>query len=294
MAGGCAGRVILLINMYYYGGQQGLGFWLVVYLFAALLYAARSYTLRQEQRWQFGRVRFKPEIERDFLQLGAVIAVAAVVFGMVAPVFAGAPQVSGLWREISRPVRSLEDTFSRMFSGLQRTACRIPIRLGARWLCSAAQFGQWSVLEVRCPKAATGRASFTIAIPAPLSKAPAPSGPRSAPMNWRCLKISKTRIDDADGVRLFSKQYLDLCRAAAGGCESTAWIDALPGGDPGMWTTLTPLAAGDTYRVVSSVSRAPVEVLRTAGTNYPAAVRDRYLQLPDTLPDRVRELAQKS
>ena len=27
--------------------------------------------LRQEQRWQFGRVRFKPEIERDFLQLGA-------------------------------------------------------------------------------------------------------------------------------------------------------------------------------------------------------------------------------
>ncbi len=70
--------------------------------------------------------------------------------------------------------------------------------------------------------------------------------------------------------------------------NQTSWIDVLPGNDPSMWTMLTPLVSGDTYRVVSSVSRAPIEVLRSAGTNYPATIRDRYLQLPDTLPDRVQ------
>ena len=44
-----------------------------------LLYAARLYTLHQERRWHFGRVRFKPEVERDFLQLGAIIAVGLVM-----------------------------------------------------------------------------------------------------------------------------------------------------------------------------------------------------------------------
>jgi hypothetical protein len=45
--------------------------------------------------------------------------------------------------------------------------------------------------------------------------------------------------------------------------------------------------------VVSSVSRAPIEQLRSAGANYPATIRERYLQLPNTLPDRVKDLAQK-
>ena len=60
-----------------------------------------------------------------------------------------------------------------------------------------------------------------------------------------------------------------------------------------MWTTLSPLGPGDTYRVVSSVSRATIDQLRSAGANYPPAIHDRYLQLPDTLPDRVRELARQ-
>ena len=75
--------------------------------------------------------------------------------------------------------------------------------------------------------------------------------------------------------------------------NQTSWIDVLPGNDLNMWTTLTPIGNGDSYRVVSSVSRAPIELLRSAGTNYPATIRERYLQLPDTLPQRVKDLAQK-
>ena len=53
----------------------------------------------------------------------------------------------------------------------------------------------------------------------------------------------------------------------------------------------TPLDAGDRYVGTASLSTAGVGQLRRAGTAYPAWVLERYTQLPDTVPDRVKELA---
>jgi transglutaminase-like putative cysteine protease len=287
--------VILLVNMYYYGGQQVLAFWLIVYLFVVLLYAARSYTLRQEQRWQFSRVRFKPEIERDFLQLGAVIAIAAVVFGMIAPVFAGAPQVSGLWREISRPVRSIEDTFSRMFSGLQPHGLSYTNPFG-RTLALLGQrtLGNELVLEVRSPEGrywqgviydrytgAAFQSSDTERISAGADELALPQEFEQRELITQTVSV------------YFPNNTLIFAAPQPVAINQTSWIEVLPGNDFSMWTMLTPIGGGDSYRVVSSVSRAPIEQLRSAGANYPATIRERYLQLPDTLPDRVNDLAQK-
>ena len=49
--------------------------------------------------------------------------------------------------------------------------------------------------------------------------------------------------------------------------------------------------ARETYTVTSSVSDTTPAQLRTAGDAYPAWVTQRYLQLPDSLPQRVRDLA---
>ena len=46
------------------------------------------------------------------------------------------------------------------------------------------------------------------------------------------------------------------------------------------------------YTATASVSTAAPNTLRSAGTDYPAWVTDTYLRLPDTLPGRVRGLAQ--
>ncbi|MFN3974391.1 MAG: DUF4129 domain-containing transglutaminase family protein [Dehalococcoidia bacterium] len=53
------------------------------------------------------------------------------------------------------------------------------------------------------------------------------------------------------------------------------------------------LSAGFRYQITSAVSIATEDDLRQAGTDYPSWITDRYLQLPDTLPARVRELAQQ-
>ncbi len=60
-----------------------------------------------------------------------------------------------------------------------------------------------------------------------------------------------------------------------------------------MWTTLSSLNSGDSYQVISAISDATVDQLRAAGTQYPAPIRERYLQLPNSLPQRVRDLARQ-
>ena len=52
--------------------------------------------------------------------------------------------------------------------------------------------------------------------------------------------------------------------------------------------TLTPPRR---YTTVGSISVATPQMLRSAGTQYPASVADRYLQLPQDFPDTVKELA---
>jgi hypothetical protein len=54
-----------------------------------------------------------------------------------------------------------------------------------------------------------------------------------------------------------------------------------------------PLNGGATYRVRASVSAPTIAQLRSAGTEYPVWITDRYLQLPPNITPRVRELARQ-
>ncbi|MGD2207378.1 MAG: transglutaminase domain-containing protein, partial [Anaerolineae bacterium] len=63
--------------------------------------------------------------------------------------------------------------------------------------------------------------------------------------------------------------------------------------DPSALYSRRTLYAGESYRAVSSLSTVNIEDLRQAGTEYPAWVARRYLQLPDSLPNRVRTLAEQ-
>ncbi len=78
----------------------------------------------------------------------------------------------------------------------------------------------------------------------------------------------------------------------------TAWkpvsIEAISGTDPHV-TALEGLhpagtfSVGDSYQVVSEVPARGTDALQNAGDEYPDEVRERYLEVPETLPDRVRE-----
>ena len=64
-------------------------------------------------------------------------------------------------------------------------------------------------------------------------------------------------------------------------------------GDPSAIYSQRTLFAGDSYQVISSLTDVDQESLREAGTDYPEWVVPRYLQLPESLPERVRLLAEQ-
>ncbi|WP_129627920.1 DUF4129 domain-containing transglutaminase family protein [Candidatus Oscillochloris fontis] len=61
--------------------------------------------------------------------------------------------------------------------------------------------------------------------------------------------------------------------------------------DTALVATPNELRSGTTYTVTALISRIDVASLRSAGTDYPDWVRERYLQIPDTLTARTREQA---
>jgi hypothetical protein len=61
--------------------------------------------------------------------------------------------------------------------------------------------------------------------------------------------------------------------------------------DTSLIISQVPLRAGGVYSVTAMVSLVDERSLREAGTNYPSWIVERYLQLPDTVTERTRQLA---
>ncbi|MBP7687754.1 MAG: transglutaminase domain-containing protein [Thermoflexales bacterium] len=297
--------VVLLINTYYYGGPESLYLLVIVYLFGVLMYAARMYTLKQAERWRFSRIRYNPEIKRDFLQIGSSIAIAAVLFGSFAPTVLGAPQISDLWRQISRPVRSVEESFNRLFSGLQPNGLAFANPFGRTLaLLGSRNLGNEMVMEVKSSEARYWQAvvydEYTGTAFQSSDTTRLAVDPNERPFEAQFQQ--RTAVTQTFTV-FFPNNTLVFAAPQAAAVDRAAWVETYPieaagqaaGGTPdvSMWTVINPLSAGDSYQVTSLSSVANVVQLRSAGTDYPAAIKQRYLQLPNSLPNRVRELARQ-
>ena len=56
-------------------------------------------------------------------------------------------------------------------------------------------------------------------------------------------------------------------------------------------TAVLPRGRSPRYEITSWAPRVTAQELETASTDYPAEIRERYLQLPETVPQRVKDLA---
>ena len=61
----------------------------------------------------------------------------------------------------------------------------------------------------------------------------------------------------------------------------------------GSWTSARPLTEDSSYRVLSQIPQPSVAQLETAGTVYPALVREKFLQLPEDRPEVLAETARE-
>jgi len=275
---------------------------LAIYFALLLLVVARLEFLHWRWQWQQERVNVPAEAGSGASQAAFIAAILLVFMAWLAPALSTplAP-AQRTWQTISRPWLVVRDRFSNAFVSLNSSP-------GA----SSDYYGQTMSLGV-------GSRLTSDAVMAVEAPANPPAGVRYYWRAWvydfyldgrwqstasRASTDAKLNVPgfgakrwEADFVFTPAIPFSTLYAAPQPLAPSRPFnVYANVNGDGTVdlsaFYALTPLAAGDSYMVRSSLSEAAQVELRSAGMDYPEWVTERYLQLPTNITPRTIELAQ--
>lgn len=296
--------IVALVNVYYYYGPLPLVRYLGVYLFFALLYVARCHFFEREKSWQREQVSYDPVVRFDFLRAGLLLTLVTLALAWVLPSAASVSQLTELWQRLSDPWHTVQEEWQRLFSTLR----------GSPVAGIVEPFG--SSLALGGPRQVEDILLMDIA------------APRAGRYYWRGAIYS---YYDGNRWEAMEKEHILLIpgRRPAGMAEDAfrhpvvqtvtnyvpgrhllvgasrpvsvdrgakAYINLTEEDAPLDFTrmlSLEPLQADERYVVTSMVSDVDGRSLRQASTDYPDWVVRRYMQVPASLPDRVRKLAEE-
>ncbi len=273
------------------------------YIFLALLLLARLHFLHKRAAWRENHTHLPPYVGLDFLRATILAAGLLIVLAWTAPALAaGLPPAQQAWETISRPLYEARARMSNAFAALQATVGVVQDYYG-------------DVLPLGRGNTLTDVVVFTVDAPQP------PAGVRYywraraydswTGSDWEALPTDVVNLEpDAPDLvmpNLSGRWEAEFTFTAA---IPLATIFAVPqplavsrpvkadllspAGSPAdiLRMSVTPsVRPGEIYRVRSSLTSATVAELQAAGTAYPDWVAARYLQLPDSITTRTRDLA---
>ncbi len=295
----------LLINNYYYVGSAPLDWYLIGYLFLTFTLAVSTNAVIRAEMWRRRGIDFSGRAQIDLLRGGLVAVIALIAIAWSAPAASASARLAGLWDRSSNPWNEVQDTWSRLFGGLEGGA-------------STPDYYGGATLSMGGPVNLGGKTVMLV------------YAPRGYRYYWRS-KIFDTYvggrwISDADArintdygllpleettptlLRHNVQQRFEIAIAATRllyAAPDPISFASLPitydlienAGTDGKVGTVTsvigrnPLRQGRSYDVTSAISVADETSLRSAGEAYPDWVALRYLQRPNTVTPRTRDLA---
>ena len=298
--------ITVLANLYH--GPPHLVIYLIVYLLCALLLIVRSNVFAHEKEWQEARVGYQPDIGFDFLRYGAILSVIIVLLAWLVPAAAASPQFSLILDHFEGPWQEMQDHWRRLFASLNYQGQVGVNSFGKTMsLSGPVSLSNTPLMDVRAERGYYWRAvvydKYTgsgwvntddevLSLNAD-SSLPLPQFElrREVTQTIRTLQPGTNLLFAASQpIRIglparIELSYVPSSVAAGQGLSSPAASISIMYGR-------SRLKKNQVYTVVSSVAWADVESLHSAGADYPIWVTARYLQLPPTLPNRVRALAE--
>ncbi len=305
-----AGLMLLVIQNYdpFWPGRV---WYLAAFLFFALLLVARSMYLRHRARWQQERVFLPTYVGMDFARTTLQVTILLVLVAWGTPAVANTfSPVQSVWRDVSRPWLSIRDRLENVVAALRDQVGGV-----------ASVYGESLFLG----KGSELTDDITLVVETQ------PSAPTPARYYWRAriydyyengqwstTIVSDTLRFDPDDPELVLPETEQLAQGewtSAFTVTTSAPISTLFIPSQFLWTShsaqmdvapnpdgTTDIAAihanpavnaGGAYHVQSFFKDVTIAQLRSAGTDYPSWVTDRYLQLPIDMSPRVRELARQ-
>ncbi len=291
--------VLLLTNIAYLPGQPALPF--TVFLFAGVLLITRLHVVRAVTGWGTNDTVRPDALPMEVLRVSSLAAVVLLVAVWIVPTANNIGPLADRWAALIAPVTDRAEQMGRLFVGVGSRPDTLHHRYGdVLPLKGRARLAPEPLLEVEAPGEGLLRAlaydtyagqgwqiSRTNELPLAGSAEPlAESGIARTRRELRVpVSIEVTLLERVGDRVLF---------AAGDPLSANLEANRRVGPSPIDAVSLLPesrLGSDDSYTTVGTVSAAELERLIASGTEYPAWVTDRYLQLPDNLPAAVRVYA---
>ena len=263
---------------------------LIVFTLAVLVLLVRIHIVNLQERWARHNIVPSGEMDWRLLRGGLTWTMVLVMMALLTPRVGAAEVLNTAWSTFETPYHSVEAEWQRFFAGvsgpsrLRGVSFSDSIRLG-----QAPNLGDRVIMTVQ-----SGAGHFWRAVTYDFYTG----------AGWRTTetdKADKVTLATADRERFDARfdivvPHSNILFAANEPQKADVPYQFYTGQDRSYSTSLHALnrsqAAGE-YTVTSLVSVADKQTLRRAPATYPDYIKQKYLQLPSTMPQRVKDLAHK-
>ena len=263
---------------------------LVAFTLASLILLVRLNVVTLQERWRRFNIQPSGEMDWRLLRGGLTWSLVLVVVAFMTPRVGAAEVLSKAYNVFETPYNSVQAEWQRFFAGVSG-----PSRLRGVSFTDAMRLGLSPNLSDQI-----------------VMTVDAPSG-----HFWRAItydfytgagwRVTETDRVDRVAVSPLGRQRFDatfsiktpqggILFAANEPVRASIPAQFVTGADRSYSTGLRAARADDankTYTVTSLVSDADKALLRRASTAYPDYIRQKYLQVPSSLPQRVGDLAKQ-
>ena len=265
-----------------------LYFDLILFTLLALVLLTRLHIVNLTERWERQNIVPSGEMDWRLLRGGLTWTLVLILMAFFTPRIAAADLVSNAFNTFDAPYQRLQAEWQRFFAGvsgpsrLQGVSFSDSIRLG-----QAPNLGDRVVFYVDAPAAHFWRAvSYDFYTGA---------GWRTTETD-RVEKVTPPSLerDKMDATFTIVVPHANLLFGANEPAKVNVPFQFQTGNDRAYSTSLRAVNRNDaqsTYVTTSLVSKATKDELRKATTAYPSWIRTTYLQLPSSVPGRVKDLA---
>ncbi len=299
----------MLVVLYYAPPQ--LNTYFVIYLLCAILLLVRATLTEKEIEWYYARVQFPFDISFDFMRDGILFAVFVIFVSWVLPGAAGEGQLNPLLAPLQQPWREFQQEWTRLFSTINYGRTTGTPAFGTSLsLGGPRNVTDDIVMDVETPVDRYYRAVImdtylqggwvmqnTTGVRLTDSeqyRQPTWRDRREITQTVTLYQPSNVLISAPQPLRAilpFDARVIPAMTqdelAAAPDITSSEPIEA----EFAMLVSRDMINIGESYVVVGSIVEASETALRADSTLYPDHIEERYLQLPETVPQRVLDLA---
>ncbi|NTW03326.1 MAG: transglutaminase domain-containing protein [Oscillochloris sp.] len=309
--------VLALINYTYVLPKPDLPFF--IFLGAALLLLAYQHVVQRQAQWEAQQIEYPDLLPIRFLWSAAIVCGLLIVITATLPGSVTVDRATRTWETLSRPFKLARQQWENAFATLNAPpgagsgafTARSAQLGGSRQLNDglvmtvhstsfdywrAVAFDKYSDGRWQNTTGEQARAALSAGTPEQARTLFEPNAPialnntAGRQVVTETFTLNQDRSDKlvfvGGSAHMLTLPVLVEHNYLSGESQAIPNYD-----DIALIAAQNDLRAGTTYTVTALVSKADIQSLRASGTDYPLWVRERYLQIPDSITARTREHA---